>query len=432
MQGVELEGESDFTGYTHLTEQSTVLALFCNGASRDSLETGEEGMVILDRTPFYAESGGQVGDRGLLTANDGVFEVHDTQKQGSAVLGHLGRVLSGALQVGDLVEARVNSELRQATALNHSATHLLHAALRRVLGDHVNQKGSLVGPERLRFDFSHFEPVTRDELREIERLVNREIRANHLVETRIMSLQDAKASGAMALFGEKYGEQVRVLRMGDFSTELCGGTHVNAVGDIGLFKITAETGIAAGVRRIEALTGGRAIDLMEAESERLQRIADLLRGGREDVDQRVAQLLERSRGLERELDQLKGRLAGAAGADLAAQARPVAGVQVLAARLDGADPKSLREILDRLKDRLGSGVIVLATVTEGKVSLVAGITKDLTDRARAGDLIRIVAERVGGKGGGRSDMAQAGGSDTAALPEALALVEPWVAERLGA
>jgi alanyl-tRNA synthetase len=367
-----------------------------------------------------------------LAANDAVFEVVDTQKQGGGVFTHIGRLVNGDLKVGDTVEAQVNPGLRQATALNHSATHLLHAALRRVLGEHVSQKGSLVEADRLRFDFSHFEPVSKAQLREIERLVNAQIRANDPVETRITSLDEAKASGAMALFGEKYAEQVRVLRMGDFSTELCGGTHVHAVGDIGLFRIVLETGIAAGVRRIEAVTGERAVELMASEADKLQRVAELLRGAREDVDVRVTQLLDRTRGLEKELEQLKARLSSAAGADLAGRAEEVvAGVKVLAERLDGADPKALRETMDKLKDKLGSAVIVLATEADGKVNLVAGVTKDLTDRVRAGDLIKRVAEKVGGRGGGRPDMAQAGGNDPAGLPEALALVAPWVRETLG-
>ena len=427
---VELEGETAFCGYDRLAEGGAVVALFSGGESREALGDGEEGMVILDRTPFYAESGGQVGDRGTLAAEQAEFRVADTRKQGGAVFGHIGRVVNGGLRVGDSVQARVEPQLRQATALNHSATHLMHAALRRVLGEHVAQKGSLVDAGHLRFDFSHFEPVSREQLVEIERLVNREIRANHAVETRIMSLDDAKATGAMALFGEKYADDVRVLSMGEFSTELCGGTHVKAVGDIGLFKITLETGIAAGVRRIEAVTGAKAVELMEAEAEKLQRVAELVRCGREDVDYKVVQLLDRNRSLEKELEQLKAKLASAAGSDLASQAKEVAGARVLAAKLEGADPKSLRETLDKLKDKLGSAVVVLATVKEGKVSLVAGVTKDLTSRAKAGDLIKAVAEKVGGRGGGRPDMAQAGGSDPNGLPEALALVEPWVAERL--
>jgi alanyl-tRNA synthetase len=348
------------------------------------------------------------------------------------VIGHVGRVESGVLHVGDLVEARIDADARRATALNHSATHLMHAALRRVLGTHVQQKGSLVAPDRLRFDFTHFEPVSREQIREIERLVNAQIRANDMVETRIMSLDDAKASGAMALFGEKYGERVRVLRMGDFSTELCGGTHVRAVGDIGFFKIVAEGGVAAGVRRIEAVTGANAVAWVEREDERLQNLAATLKAGRDDVEDKVAQLVERSRRLEKELEQLKAKLASAAGSDLAAGAVEVGGVKVLAARLDSVDPKALRETLDQLKSRLGRAVVVLGAVSGDKVSLVAGVTADCTDRVKAGELVNLVAQRVGGKGGGRADMAQAGGTDPAGLPDALALVEPWVRERLSA
>jgi alanyl-tRNA synthetase len=429
---LDLQGETEFCGYDFLVERATVVALYREGVSRDTLDEGDEGLVILDLSPFYGESGGQVGDRGWLTAESGRFEVADTQRQGAGILCHLGRVTQGQLSVGDTVEAAVDGERRRATALNHSATHLLHAALRRILGPHVQQKGSLVGPDRLRFDFAHFEPVSREQLLAIERLVNEEIRENHLVETRIMSLQDAKGSGALALFGEKYGDQVRVLRMGDFSTELCGGTHVKAVGDIGLFKIVSEGGIAAGVRRIEAMTGAGALDWVEADEDRVLRLAGLLKGGRDDLDDRVAGLLERSRGLERELDQLKTRLASNAGKDLVSQARDIGGIKVLAARLDGVDPKALRETLDQLKDKLGSGVVVLAAESDGKVSLAAGVTKDLTDRLKAGDLIREVAAQVGGKGGGRPDMAQAGGSDPAGIPAALELVPRWVQERIQA
>jgi alanyl-tRNA synthetase len=308
----------------------------------------------------------------------------------------------------------------------------MHAALRRVLGTHVQQKGSLVAPDRLRFDFTHFEPVTREQIREIERLVNAQVRGNDVVETRIMSLDDARASGAMALFGEKYGERVRVLRMGDFSTELCGGTHVRAVGDIGFFKIVAEGGVAAGVRRIEAVTGANAVAWVEREDERLQNLAATLKAGRDDVEDKVAQLLERSRRLEKELEQLKAKLASAAGTDLAGSAVEVGGVKVLAARLDSVDAKALRETLDQLKSKLGRAVVVLGAVSGDKVSLVAGVTADCTDRLKAGELVNLVAQRVGGKGGGRADMAQAGGTDPAGLPEALALVEPWVRERLSA
>ena len=431
---VGLEGETDFTGYERVVDEATVIALFAGGSSVDRLGPGDSGLVVLDRTPFYAESGGQVGDKGLLRSKDngGRFQVEDTRKQGGAVIGHVGRIETGELHVGDLVEARVDADARRATALNHSATHLMHAALRRVLGQHVQQKGSLVAPDRLRFDFTHFEPVTREQVREIERLVNAQIRGNDMVETRIMSLDDAKASGAMALFGEKYGERVRVLRMGDFSTELCGGTHVRAVGDIGFFKIVAEGGVAAGVRRIEAVTGANAVAWVEREDERLQNLAATLKAGRDDVEDKVAQLLERSRRLEKELEQLKAKLASAAGTDLAASAVEIGGVKVLAARLDSVDPKALRDTLDQLKSKLGRAVVVLGAVSGDKVSLVAGVTADCTDRLKAGELVNLVAQRVGGKGGGRADMAQAGGTDPAALPDALALVEPWVRQRLSA
>jgi len=432
MQGeaLDLEGETEFTGYQRLVDHSTVLAIYRGGESKDALAAGEQGIVVLDVTPFYAESGGQVGDRGWLVAAGARVDVLDTQKQGAEVIGHIARVEHGELLVGDRVEAKVDMERRRATALNHSATHLLHAALRTILGEHVQQKGSLVEPERLRFDFAHFEALSRAQILEVERLVNQEIRENHLVETRIMSLDDAKASGAMALFGEKYADEVRVLRMGDFSTELCGGTHVRSVGDIGLFKVVSEGGIASGVRRIEAVTGDRALAWVEADEERLLRLAGLLKSGREDVDEKVTQLMERARRLEKELDQLKSKLASAAGQDLAAQAVEVGGVKVLAARLEGADPKGLRDTLDQLKSKLGSAVVVLAAESDGKVSLVAGVTKDLTGRMRAGDLIKVVAEKVGGKGGGRPDMAQAGGNDPAGLPAALDLVDDWVRGRV--
>ncbi|KOR28846.1 alanyl-tRNA synthetase, partial [Achromatium sp. WMS1] len=430
---LEMEGQTDFTGYQRVTENATILALFSDGISKETLEPGSQGMVILDRTPFYAESGGQVGDKGLITTSTAEFAVIDTKKQSSTIIGHLGHVRNGSLQVGDLVEAIVDKQLRFATALNHSATHLLHAALRRILGEHVVQKGSLVDSERLRFDFAHATPVTPDQLRQIERLVNQEIRANHLVETRIMSLEDAKAMGAMALFGEKYSNQVRVLCMGGFSTELCGGTHVNAVGNIGLFKITQETGVAAGVRRIEAVTGSKAIDVMEAESERLQRLSALVRSDRDDVEQRVNQLLEQMRSLEKELNQLKTKLASTASANLVDQAQEIAGIKVLAVKLEeNTDPKTLPKTMDNLKDRLNPAVIVLATITDGKVNLIVGITKELTNKAKAGDLIRVLAEHVGAKGGGRPDMARAGGGNNPdGLLKALALVAPWVTEKFG-
>ena len=430
---VAVEGETDFTGYERLSDEATIIGLFRDGESVDSLKKGEQGMVVLDKTPFYAESGGQVGDRGELSVlgDDGHFQVEDSRKQGGSVFGHIGRVTQGRLRVGDAVLAQVDAANRRAIALNHSATHLLHAALRRVLGEHVQQKGSLVEAERLRFDFSHFEPLTREQLNAIERLVNEQIRNNYVVETRIMALEDAKQAGAMALFGEKYDEQVRVLRMGDFSTELCGGTHVKAVGDIGLFKIVSEGGIASGVRRIEAVTGERAVEWVEQAENRLQHIASLVKAGAEDLEEKVQALVEKSRRQEKEIERLKAKLASAAGSDLASQAVQVGDTRVLAAQLEGADVKTLRDTLDQLKNKLGSAVIVLAAVNDGKVSLVAGVTKDRTDRVKAGDLVKMVAEQVGGKGGGRPDMAQAGGGNPDALPQALASVEPWVRERLG-
>ncbi|MES9954422.1 MAG: alanine--tRNA ligase [Candidatus Thiodiazotropha sp. 6PLUC2] len=428
---LSLDQQTAFTGYDQLEEKAEVVALFQDGESVEELKQGENGMVFLNHTPFYAESGGQVGDMGSLEGSGMLFEVDDTRKQAGELFAHIGKLEEGAIKVGDQVIAQVNAYTRQATALNHSATHLLHAALRQVLGDHVAQKGSLVDAERLRFDFSHFEPISREQLQTIEQIVNEQIRYNHAVNTELMSLEQAKESGAMALFGEKYADQVRVLSMGDFSTELCGGTHVNAVGDIGLCKITAETGIAAGVRRIEAVTGQRAVELMEADEERVQRVADMIKSGRDEIEEKLTQILERNRKLEKELEQLKAKLASAAGSDLASSAVAVGEVQVLAANLEGTDPKSLRETMDQLKNKLGSAVILLTAVAGGKVSLVAGVTKDLTGEMKAGDLVKLAAEQVGGKGGGRPDMAQAGGSNPDAIPQALALVEPWVKERLG-
>ena len=427
---ISLDGATEFTGYDKLECKATIIALFQDGQSVDTLGDGEEGSVVLDRTPFYAESGGQVGDVGVLQSGNTRFVVTDTRKQGGDVFIHSGYFKGDSLQVGSEVIARVDADKRAATALNHSATHLMHAALQRVLGEHVLQKGSLVNAERLRFDFSHYEPVSHEQIKAIERMVNEQIRENHTVQTRIMSLDDAKASGATALFGEKYGDNVRVLRMGDFSTELCGGTHVKAVGDIGLFKIVSETGIASGVRRIEAVTGAAAIQWVEDDENRLQRIAELVKSGRDDVADKVTQLVERSRRLEKELEQLKGKLANSAGSDLAGSAVEVAGVKVLAAKLDGVDPKALRDTMDQLKNKLGSAVILLAAVSGEKVSLVAGVTKDQIPALKAGDLVRFVAEQVGGKGGGRPDMAQAGGNDPAALPMALASVEGWVRDTL--
>jgi len=427
----ELEGATDFIGYERLADRTQVIAIYRDGESPDSLTAGQEGLVVLEATPFYAEAGGQMGDTGELAHTALRVSVLDTRKQSADVIGHKVRIEVGILRVGDRVEARVDAQRRRLIASNHSAAHLLHTALRKVLGDHVQQKGSLVGPDRLRFDFSHFEPVAREQILRIERLVNQVIRENYPVETRILSLDEAKAGGAMALFGEKYAEQVRVLRMGDFSLELCGGTHVRALGDIGLFKILAEGGIASGVRRIEAISGEGALDRVEADEARLLRLAYLVKGTREDVDTKVVQLLEHSKRLEKELGEVKAKLVSSAGRNLAAQAVDVAGVKVLAAKLEGMDAKGLREALDQLKGRLGSAVVLLATESGGKVSLVAGVTDDLTDRLRAGELVRTAAAQVGGRGGGRADMAQAGGDDPAGLPRALALVTDWVWARIG-
>jgi len=427
---LNIDGSTDFCGYERLDDESYIRALFRDGAPVEQLAAGEAGIVILDRSPFYAESGGQVGDRGYLETEGVRFDVSDTQKQGTGVFAHIGRVTQGTLRAGDHLTVHVDPEWRQATVLNHSGTHLLHAALRTVLGEHVQQKGSLVEPERLRFDFTHYEPVTAEQLETVEDLVNKQIRANARAETRIMSMEDAMASGAMALFGEKYGDEVRVLSIGDFSVELCGGTHVRRAGDIGMLKIVAESGIAAGVRRIEAVTGERAIEWVHDSENRLQRVASLVRGGREDADEKVAQLLEKTRKLEKELQQLKGKLASTQGSDLAAQAVEVDGIKVLAARLDGADSGVLRDTLDQLKNKLGSAAVVLGTVNGSKVSIVAGVTRDQTDRLKAGDLVNAVASQVGGKGGGRPDMAQAGGNQPDNLDAALASVAEWVSNRL--
>ena len=427
---LDVEGCTDFTGYELLFDRAHVAALFHEGNAVEQLTAGQSGVVILDRTPFYAESGGQVGDHGLLETVQAEFAVLDTHKQGGGVHAHIGKLKNGTLRVGDAVEARVNGFRRQATALNHSATHLLHAALRKVLGEHVTQKGSLVDPERLRFDFAHFEPMTRGQLDEAERLVNEQILLNSAVNTRVMAYDEAVGAGAMALFGEKYGDRVRVLSIGEFSTELCGGTHVRRAGDIGLFKITAEGGVAAGVRRIEAVTGHGALDWVKANEACLARIAELVKGGRDNIDEKVRQLLDKARKLEKELEQLKGKLASSQGGDLAGQAVEIDGVRVLAARLDGADAKALRDTVDQLKNKLGSAAVVLGAVSDGKVSLVAGVTADQTDRLKAGELISVVAQQVGGKGGGRADMAQAGGTNPEALDGALASVAQWVRDKL--
>jgi len=427
---VQVDVSSAFSGYERDADEGRVIALYRDNEAVEALETGEAGMVFLDRTPFYAEAGGQVGDRGRLNTGDTVFEVEDTRRKGQASA-HIGRLLSGRLEIGTPVQASIDAERRSDTRRNHSATHLLHAALRHVLGNHVQQKGSLVHPDHLRFDFSHFEPVTRAQLAEIERFVNAEVRRNSPVEVREMRMEEAVAEGAMALFGEKYGDQVRVLRIGPESLELCGGTHVDRTGDIGLCRVLSETGVAAGVRRIEAVTGARAIESLQAQDDRLRRIAETVNAGLDEVENRVEQLTERSRRLDKELEQAKARLASQAGGDLAARTVEIDGLQVLAARLDDADSKTLRETVDGLKGRLGAAAVVLATVANGKVQLVAGVTNGETGRIRAGDLVNHVAGFVGGRGGGRPDMAQAGGNDPAGLDDALADVPRWVREQLG-
>ncbi len=426
-----LDVASEFVGYDTIRATGSIVALLCEGKPVETLQAQQEGIVVLDRTPFYAESGGQVGDVGLLeAAGEARFEVSDTQKLGSAI-GHLGRVVEGRIAVGDEVTASVAADARAATVLNHSATHLMHAALREVLGEHVQQKGSLVDPGRLRFDFSHFEPVSGGQLAEIEARVNREIRANAQTQITEMPYEDALAAGALAFFGDKYADQVRVLKLGDYSVELCGGTHVKRTGDIGVFKILSESGIAAGVRRIEAVTGRNALDLIGHGERALKRVAELVKGGRDDVVEKVGQIVERNRSLEKELDRLKSQLASGGARDLMSQTRQVAGVKVLAARLDGADAKALRDAVDQMKDKLGSGVVVLGAVEDGKVRLVAGVTRDLTDRLKAGAILKPVAARVGGRGGGRPDLAQAGGNEPARLDEALELVAGQVAQALG-
>jgi alanyl-tRNA synthetase len=426
---VKLSGKTDFLGYDRLTDSGVVTSLIFDGALVDALRPGQEGQVVLDHTPFYAESGGQIGDAGVLVGGAARFTVRDTQKIGAS-FAHAGVLDAGELRVGDVVEARVDPERRTAIALNHSATHLLHAALRQVLGLHVEQKGSLVAADRLRFDFSHTQALTPEELRRVEELVNSAIRRNAPAETRVMALDEAVAAGAMSLFGEKYESDVRVLSIGDFSMELCGGTHVERAGDIGLFKILSESGVAAGVRRVEAVTGKTAYEWVVHTDQVLRDIAALLRGSREDVDEKVRELVDRSRRLEKEVQQLKSKLASGQGSDLTSQAKDVDGIKVLAARIDDADAKSLRDAVDQLKSKLGSSVIVLATVQEGKVVLVAGVSADLLTRMKAGEIAGAVAAQVGGKGGGRADFAQAGGTQPENLGKALAGVESLIRSRL--
>ena len=426
---IRVDSASEFKGYDHLELNGKVTALFVDGKAVDAINAGQEAVVVLDQTPFYAESGGQVGDKGELKGANFSFAVEDTQKYGQAI-GHIGKLAAGSLKVGDAVQADIDEARRARIRLNHSATHLMHAALRQVLGTHVSQKGSLVNDKVLRFDFSHNEAMKPEEIRAVEDLVNAQIRRNLPIETNIMDLEAAKAKGAMALFGEKYDERVRVLSMGDFSTELCGGTHASRTGDIGLFRIISESGTAAGVRRIEAVTGEGAIATVHADSDRLSEVAHLLKGDSNNLADKVRSVLERTRQLEKELQQLKEQAAAQESANLSSKAIDVNGVKLLVSELSGVEPKMLRTMVDDLKNQLGSTIIVLATVVEGKVSLIAGVSKDVTDRVKAGELIGMVAQQVGGKGGGRPDMAQAGGTDAAALPAALASVKGWVSAKL--
>ncbi len=426
---IRVDGASQFNGYDREEQQAKVTALFRDGQPVDEIHAGEEAVVVLDETPFYGESGGQVGDKGVLKAAGSEFVVSDAQKYGQAI-GHLGKLASGSLKLHDRVDAVIDSERRNRIRLNHSATHLLHAALRQILGEHVAQKGSLVNDKYLRFDFSHSEAMKPEQIRAVEDLVNQQIRRNLSVQTEVMALDDAKEKGAMALFGEKYDDHVRVLTMGDFSTELCGGTHANRTGDIGLFRIQSESGTAAGIRRIEAVTGEGAIATLHQQSDLLQDVAHLVKGDSNNLSDKVRAVLDRTRALEKELQQLKDQQAAQESASLSSQAKLVNGVKLLVSQLDNVEPKIMRTMVDDLKNQLGSAIIVLATVEEGKVSLIAGVTKDLTDRVKAGELIGNIAQQVGGKGGGRPDMAMAGGSDASALPAALNSVEAWVAAKL--
>ena len=426
---IKVDKRSDFSGYDHNEQAATIVALYKEGQPVTELNAGDEGLVILDKTAFYAESGGQVGDTGVLANNDAQFTVLDTQKYGQAI-GHLGRVAHGKLTVNHKITAKIDEERRNAIRLNHSATHLMHAALRQVLGEHVSQKGSLVNDKYLRFDFSHFEAMTPAQIRQVEDLVNAEIRKNEPVTTELMDLEDAKSKGAMALFGEKYDERVRVLSMGDFSTELCGGTHATRTGDIGLFRIISESATAAGIRRIEAVTGTGALETVYNQSDALSCVAQLVKSDEAGVGEKVKAALDKIRLLEKELQQLKEQQAAQDSSSMTKEAVSVKGVKLLVKQLADTEPKMLRTMVDDLKNQLSSGIIVLSTISDDKVSLIAGVTKDLTGKVKAGDLVAFIAEQIGGKGGGRPDMAQAGGTDTAALPAAMAGVESWVASHL--
>lgn len=426
---IRIDEASTFKGYDQLELTATVKAIFVEGQPAQEIQAGQEGVVVLDETPFYGESGGQVGDTGQLQGENSLFSVSDTQKYAQAI-GHIGKLISGTLRPGDRLAAQVDEARRARIRLNHSATHLLHAALRQVLGNHVAQKGSLVNDKYLRFDFSHFEAMKPQEIRQVEEIVNAQIRRNLLVDTNVMELESAKALGAMALFGEKYDDHVRVLTMGDFSTELCGGTHASRTGDIGLFRITSESGTAAGVRRIEAVTGEGALKQVYAQSEQLHDVAQLIKANNSNLNEKIRAMLDHVRGLEKELQQLKDQQAAQESASLSSKAVDVKGVKLLVSELNNVESKMLRTMVDDLKNQLKSAIIVLATVADGKVSLIAGVTKDLTDRVKAGELVGELAQQVGGKGGGRPDMAQAGGTDAQALPGALAGVESWVAAKL--
>ncbi|WP_305837494.1 alanine--tRNA ligase [Photobacterium leiognathi] len=426
---IKVDAETEFCGYSATDGEGEIVALYRDGVAVDSVNAGEDALVVLTNTPFYAESGGQCGDSGILTAEGVLFNVADTQKFGAAI-GHKGQVAEGTLTVGQKLTASVDSARRAAISLNHSATHLMHAALRNILGEHVAQKGSLVKADGLRFDFSNLEAVKPEQLRAVEIMVNDQIRANHAIETNIMDIEAAKAKGAMALFGEKYDDEVRVLSMGEFSTELCGGIHATRTGDIGLFKILSESGIAAGIRRIEAVTGAAAIEAMHTEDAMLAKTARLVKSDSASVVSKVEALVSHSKQLEKEIQQLKDKLAAQEGANLINQAQEINGVKVLIAKLNGADNKALRGMVDELKNQLGSGVVLLGNVSDDKVGLIAGVTKDLVGKVKAGELVNLVAQQVGGKGGGRPDMAQAGGTDAAALPAALETVAPWLADKL--
>jgi alanyl-tRNA synthetase len=427
---VEYSGEKNkFVGYESLVHNTHVVALYADGVSVQELKAGQDGIVVLDTTPFYAESGGQVGDKGLIKAGNAVFEVEDTLKIQADVFGHHGVLQSGSLKVGDTVDAQVDEQKRARTIRNHSATHLMHKALREVLGSHVQQKGSLVDPDKTRFDFAHNAPLTAEEIAKVEQIVNAEILQNHPTQAQHMSMDDAIKHGAMALFGEKYGDTVRVLDIGS-SKELCGGVHVTRTGDIGLFKIVSEGGVAAGIRRVEAVTGEGALAWVQATSRKLQEAAGALKTGPDELPSRIAQVQDQVKVLEKEVNALKSKLAAGQGDELAGKAVEVNGVKVLAATMEGADVNALRETMDKLKDKLKTAAIVLASVADGKVSLIAGVTKDATGKVKAGELVNFVAQQVGGKGGGRPDMAQAGGTDPSALPQALAGVAGWVGERV--